>query len=127
MKSKDQTLLEEAYSKVYEDNSNAVNVSNPDAQANPNKEKHIKALAQVAQILKSNPPDAKWMQSLHGILAQMYREATGPLKQKAGELAQFVGRTIPSLQGPQGRAALMFANQKLINEIEQLRAMAAKG
>lgn len=128
MKSKDTQLLEEAYSKVYEDNSNAVNVSNPDAQANPNKEKHIKTLNQVAGMLKSSPPDAARMEWMHRILSQMYKEATvGPLKQKAGELAQFIGRTIPNMQGPQGRGALMFANQKLIDQIDQLIAMAAKG
>lgn len=127
MKHREQSMLEEAYSRVYEGNGGAVDVSNPVTQANPNKEKHVKVLTHWAQILKGNPPDAAAMQSLHGILAQLYKEATGPLKQKAGELAQFLGRTISSLQGPQGRAALMFANQKLGNEIEQLRAMAAKG
>jgi hypothetical protein len=144
MKSRDQVLLEEAYNRVTENvaapatspapspaNNQTTNPNSPNnntVQNSLNKEQYLKGLNVWIQDLKAGPSrvNANSLQSLHGILTKMYKETNGPLKQATGSVAQFLGKSLSDMQGPQGRAALLFAVQKLAGELENLRVMVSK-
>ena len=130
MKNKDQQLLGEIYQLILEAETPDAPTQQQDSSVYPNKEKHIKILKYWSGILRDpriNPPNPNMLQSLRTFLVLLTKETQDPIKQKAIELAKFLGQSLPYVQGSQGRAALLFATQKMSKEIENLITLALKG
>ena len=138
MKSKDQTLLEEAYKRVQENvpapAAPAPAAPAPAAGADPDQQKQLQYLTSTLQFLTSAPrmPAANEIQKIATTLGGMYQQTTSePLKARLGPFVKFIMSSLngPAQQQPNSRfgqpgqgmnPALMFVVGKLKEELPEL-------
>ena len=130
MKSKDQILLEHAYQAILETELPQAAPSTAQAagtgQPGLDKRKHLQALTQWYDMLRSGRATPDRFPDLHRYLEVLSRESQGAVKQRADQLSQLLIQTRNNTRGPQGRAAALYLIQQFTKEIDTLRALVSK-